>query len=101
MSVDCITRIDESDDRSALVGSGKKGEHIPVLFAEPWPEQRPADKAAKEALLQELKDLASEHWQTNTIEHFDIHIKLPVDIRHNSKIFREQMRPLADDIVAR
>ena len=87
--------------RSALVGSGKKGEHIPVLFAEPWPEQRPVDKAAKEALLQELKDLASEHWQTNTIEHFDIHIKLPVDIRHNSKIFREQMRPMADDIVAR
>ena len=85
--------------RSALVGSGKKGEHVPVLFAEPWPEKRPADDAAKKAMLQELKDLASQHWQTNTIKHFEIHDKLPVDIRHNSKIFREKMRPIADRIV--
>ena len=84
--------------RSALVGSGKKGEHIPVLFAEPWPEKRPSTDAEKETLLQELKDLASQHWQTDTIEHFEIHDKLPVDIRHNSKIFRERMRPIADRI---
>ena len=85
--------------RSALVGSGKKGQHVPVLFAEPWPEKRPANDAEKKSLLNELKELAKKHWQTDKIEHFDIHEKLPVDIRHNSKIFRERMRPLAESII--
>ena len=85
--------------RSAVVGRGKKGSHVPVLFAEPWPEKRPADDAENEALLQEIRDLAAKHWQTNTIKHFAIHEKLPVDIRHNSKIFRERMRPIADRVI--
>lgn len=85
--------------RSALVGSGKQGAHIPVIFAEPWPEKYPANDAEKQNLIAELKALAAKHWQTDAIEHFDIHLKLPVDIRHNSKIFRERMRPLADHIV--
>ncbi|QEG20668.1 fatty acid CoA ligase family protein [Mariniblastus fucicola] len=85
--------------RSALVGSGKTGQQVPVIFAELWPEKNPSNETEKAALIQELKDLAGQHWQTDAIKHFAIHDKLPVDIRHNSKIFREKMRPLADQII--
>ena len=84
--------------RSALVASGKQGQHTPVIFAEPWPEKSPTSDVEKQALIDELKTLAAKHWQTDSIEHIEIHEKLPVDIRHNSKIFREKMRPLADQI---
>jgi len=86
--------------RSALVAAGKPGKQTPVIFAEPLPEKMPTDDSEKQSLLDELKAIAASHWQTSGIEHFEIHEKLPVDIRHNSKIFRERMRPLANRIVA-
>lgn len=85
--------------RSALVASGNKGTQIPVIFAEPWPEKMPMNDQDKQTLIEELKSLAAKHWQTDKIEHFEIYEKLPVDIRHNSKIFREKMRSLANQIV--
>jgi len=86
--------------RSALVASGKPGEHVPVIFAEPWQGQYDEDEEDRKYLVAELEELARKHWQTNKILHFEIVERLPVDIRHNSKIFREKMRPLADRITA-
>ena len=86
--------------RSALVASGKLGQQIPVIFAEPWPEKAPETDEGKLQLTDELRELASKYWQTDSIKHFEIYERLPVDIRHNSKIFREKMRPLADQVVA-
>jgi acyl-CoA synthetase (AMP-forming)/AMP-acid ligase II len=87
--------------RNALVAAGKNGSQVPVIFAEPWPEQSPTDEAAKANLIQELRSLASKFPQTASIQHFVIYDRLPVDIRHNSKIFREKLRSLADIEVAR
>ena len=86
--------------RSALVASGNLGQHVPVIFAEPWPEKAPKTEKDKSRLLDEIRDLASKFWQTDSIKHFEIYEHLPVDIRHNSKIFREKMRPLADQIAS-
>jgi acyl-CoA synthetase (AMP-forming)/AMP-acid ligase II len=78
--------------RSALVGVGDPGNQTPVLIAEPWASQWPESASEKEKLLGELKELAAQHWQTSTIANVLLHQSLPVDIRHNSKIFREQLR---------
>ena len=86
--------------RSALVGSGVAGSQVPVLFVQPWPESMPQSESEKQTLIEELKSIAANHWQTDRIAHFAIQEKLPVDIRHNSKIFREKMRPIADRVVA-
>lgn len=86
--------------RSALVAAGDKGQQVPVMFAQPWPEKMPRGEGETAALIEELKLIAAKHWQTDGIEHFAIQEKLPVDIRHNSKIFRERMRPLANRVVA-
>ncbi len=82
--------------RSALVGVGDRGQQVPVLIAEPQPEHWPTSKLDERHLLDEIRQLASQHWQTNQIKHFLLHHSLPVDIRHNSKIFREQLKIWAE-----
>jgi acyl-CoA synthetase (AMP-forming)/AMP-acid ligase II len=86
--------------RSALVGivgAGEAGTQIPVIILEPLKEHFPSDHNARETLIAEVKQIASQHWQTDSIQHFLIHQALPVDIRHNSKIFREQLRSWAKE----
>ena len=86
--------------RSALVGVGSPGQETPVIIAEPLPDFWTDSKATKEEtennLKSELASLAAKHWQTDQIQHFLIRKSLPVDIRHNSKIFREQLRTWAE-----
>jgi len=77
-------------ERTALVGIGPAGEQRPVLIVQP------ADAAARtgqerEELLTAVRKRAGEHPLTAGIEHFLIHPDFPVDIRHNAKIFREQL----------
>lgn len=82
--------------RSALVGVGASGEQVPVIIIEPWTEHRPRDSTALHGLLTELKELGRRHEQTASIAHILVHPgRLPTDIRHNSKIFRELLAPWA------
>lgn len=78
--------------RSALVGRGETGDQTPVILVEPVREHWPRTADAIQQLTNELLDLAARNPLTRRIE--EIHIRnapLPVDIRHNSKIFREQL----------
>jgi acyl-CoA synthetase (AMP-forming)/AMP-acid ligase II len=77
--------------RSALVGIGTPGQQMPVIIAEPWPEHFPRTNAALQNLLAELRQLSREHNLTSGIERFYLMKALPVDIRHNAKIFREKL----------
>ncbi|MEM8669958.1 MAG: fatty acid CoA ligase family protein [Planctomycetota bacterium] len=78
--------------RSALVPRGKRPNQTPVMIVEPLPEHRPTDDAGNEKLIAELKDLAKRNPLTRRIEEVMVWPEpLPVDIRHNSKIFREQL----------
>lgn len=82
--------------RSALVGVGAPGEQVPVIIVEPWPEHRPGDSIALHQLLTELRTLGSQRALTAPVQHILVHRgRLPTDIRHNSKIFREQLAPWA------
>lgn len=83
--------------RCALVGIGPDGEQTPVVIAEPWPEHKPADSMEAEQLAVQLRGLGDEHNLTQGIDRILIYPKrLPTDIRHNSKIFREQLVPWAE-----
>jgi acyl-CoA synthetase (AMP-forming)/AMP-acid ligase II len=77
--------------RSALVGVGPSGQQTPVVIAEPWPEHWPRSQSAREQLLRELQTLAEQHELTRQIQRFYLMRALPVDIRHNAKIFREKL----------
>jgi len=59
---------------------------------EPHPDQMPVNAEASEKLRDELMELASRNPLTRRITEVVIWDKpLPVDIRHNSKIFREKL----------
>ncbi len=77
--------------RSALVGMGPAGQQRPVMIVELWPNKKPADDQEQRQLVQELLVLAGNHHLTEAVQEVLIHPSLPVDIRHNSKIFREQL----------
>jgi acyl-CoA synthetase (AMP-forming)/AMP-acid ligase II len=77
--------------RSALVGVGPPGAQRPVIVAEPWLEGRPSDPTDRAALEQELLELARSNPLTQAITRVLLRDALPVDIRHNAKIFREQL----------
>jgi acyl-coenzyme A synthetase/AMP-(fatty) acid ligase len=74
--------------RSALVGVGPRGQQTPVICIELEKASRQADN---EALRRELLALARETPMTQNIDTILFHPAFPVDIRHNSKIFREQL----------
>lgn len=78
--------------RSALVPRGRRPAQTPVMIVQPHADQMPTTPAARDQLKQELLELASRNPLTRRIEEIVIRDSpLPVDIRHNSKIFREQL----------
>ena len=72
--------------RSALAGVGHKNAQTPVIFIEPKAKIKDT-----KTFIRELKALGSSNQLTAGIEHFFIEKSFPVDIRHNSKIFREKL----------
>ena len=72
--------------RSALAGVGPKNDQTPVIFIEPS-----SGISDEKAFIRELFALAKANPLTAGIEHIFIEKAFPVDIRHNSKIFREKL----------
>ena len=75
--------------RSALVGVGKPPQQRPVLCVE-LEEGEKKDKGSSQ-LRQEILDLGAHDAQTKQIQTLLFHPSFPVDVRHNAKIFREQL----------
>ena len=77
--------------RSALVGVGSPGEQVPVIVVQPYEDRMPRTDAEQETLVEELRQLGGSSSLTEPIRHFLPRESLPVDIRHNAKIFREKI----------
>ncbi|MGC6443316.1 MAG: fatty acid CoA ligase family protein [Rubripirellula sp.] len=78
--------------RSALIGLGQRGQQTPVILIELDPEFSNLNPAERDSLSAELIALAERNPLTRRIKRVEIRTEpLPVDIRHNSKIFREQL----------
>jgi hypothetical protein len=76
--------------RTALVGVNKE----PILWIEL------AQIVDQEKIKNELMSLAKEHPQASKIKTFLFMKKFPTDVRHNSKIIREQLTLLAEKRLA-
>lgn len=77
--------------RSALVGIGPRGQQRPVIVAEPLPGHWPRGSMARRKLIEELAALGAASPLTAGVRDYLLLRSLPVDIRHNSKIFREKI----------
>ncbi|MFA5902678.1 MAG: fatty acid CoA ligase family protein [Desulfobacula sp.] len=84
--VEAIFNNHEKVFRSALAGVGPKNDEIPVIFIEPCEKIKD-----EKVFIGELTALARSNPLTAGIEHIFIEKSFPVDIRHNSKIFREKL----------
>jgi acyl-CoA synthetase (AMP-forming)/AMP-acid ligase II len=74
--------------RTALVGVYRYGRMEPVLCVE---LEKAAKPPATAEITRELLELGTQHEHTREIATVLYHAGFPVDIRHNSKIFREQL----------
>lgn len=88
--------------RTALVPVTRDGKKRPVLCVQLEPESS-AHRNPKERqrVKKELLELGRQHDHTRPIVEFLFHPSFPVDIRHNSKIFREQLAEWAQKRVAK
>lgn len=82
--------------RSALVGVGPEDDRVAAMVVETWPEHRPKSLASTEKLIAEVGGLLASHPLTRTVRYVLPKQHLPVDIRHNSKIFRERLAVWAE-----
>ena len=80
--------------RSALVGIGTRPHQTPLICIE---LEKAAARKDRAKIASELKALAKDNRLTRDIRTILFHRSFPVDIRHNSKIFREQLAAWAGD----
>jgi len=74
--------------RSAFVGIGPRNQQKPVICIE---LKRSRHHLNKKTIKNELFELAKQNELTKDIKTILFHKSFPVDIRHNSKIFREKL----------
>jgi acyl-CoA synthetase (AMP-forming)/AMP-acid ligase II len=79
--------------RSALVGIGERYHQIPVIIV----ELEKTSSRSKYDVKNELIALARTFENTKSIKYVLFHKAFPVDIRHNSKIFREKLAVWAEE----
>jgi olefin beta-lactone synthetase len=84
--VEAIFNNHEKVFRSALAGAGPKKMQTPVVFIEPCSKIKD-----KKVFIEEILALGKSNPLTASIDHIFIEKNFPVDIRHNSKIFREKL----------
>ena len=83
-------RAAEGVRRAALVGLGQRGTERPLLVIEP---EDGADEAVVEARLRSHRQDVPATWNVSTIR---FHSSFPVDVRHNAKIRREDLKRWAE-----
>ena len=74
--------------RSALVGIGPRNHQVPAICIE---LKKTKKRINRKTVKTELLHLASQHEITREIKIILFRDSFPVDIRHNAKIFREQL----------
>jgi acyl-CoA synthetase (AMP-forming)/AMP-acid ligase II len=90
--IEAVLNTHPSVYRSALVPRGTSPDQNAVVIIEPWPEHRKDVQANLVGYQQQWRDLITKLHPSVDIESFVLYPKrLPTDIRHNSKIFREEL----------
>ncbi|HZZ71758.1 MAG TPA: fatty acid CoA ligase family protein [Pirellulales bacterium] len=86
--------------RSALIGIGRPGSQQPAVFVETQSHKLPPNQREHNRLVLELQALADKYAHTRGIKIFFFLREMPVDVRHNAKIRREELAARAAKIKA-
>jgi acyl-CoA synthetase (AMP-forming)/AMP-acid ligase II len=85
--------------RTALVGVGPRPRQRPVLCVE-LTDPKTTGRTERDRILHQLKEHGAGYSLTQNIKTFLFHPGFPVDIRHNSKIFREKLSQWAEETLS-
>ncbi len=77
--------------RTALIGLEKDGKQIPAIVVERH-DKKLLSGREKDRMVHELKEMGKKYAHTKSITEFFFHQSFPVDVRHNIKIDRIQLR---------
>ena len=86
--------------RSALVGAGAPDEELPVLVVEPTAGNMPDGEVMAQGFSMQLREIGHKHAVSADVETFLFHPAFPVDVRHNAKIQREELKTWAMEKIA-
>lgn len=103
-SVCCEAIFNQHKDvfRAALVGIGDDPAALtPVMIIEPEQGKFPTNESEVKRFKDELFEIGRAEEKTKAIQTILFHKSFPVDIRHNAKIFREQLRTWAKEELAK
>ena len=83
--------------RSALIGTGDRFSQSPMVILEPWPKKTHGRKLNDAQLSQAVVEQLQDNPRSSHLKRVVVYPgKLPTDIRHNSKIFREKLTDWAN-----
>lgn len=89
---EAVFNVHSDVEKCALVGRGPIGNQTPVIVVQPSPLSIASNESERDGLIESLRNLATRNPLTQRIGDFVIRDRpLPVDVRHNSKIFREKL----------
>ncbi len=96
-TIEAIVNSNPEIYRSALIGTGDRFSQNPMVIVEPWPKRNPARRLDNAALINAVAEQLSKNPLSEEIRRVVVYPKkLPTDIRHNSKIFREKLTEWAN-----
>ena len=96
-TIEAIVNAEPDVYRSALVGTGDRFQQSPLVIVERWPKRMHPSKIDDSKLSQSILQKLQQNSVSNEVQRAVVYPgKLPVDIRHNSKIFREKLTDWAN-----
>lgn len=91
-TIEAIVNANPEIYRSALIGTGELGWQTPMVIVEPWPKGTNGRKLRNDQLPEAVLKQLQANPSSQAVERVVVYpTKLPTDIRHNSKIFREKL----------
>ncbi len=91
-TIEAIVNANPEIYRSALIGTGERGSQTPMVILEPWPKGTHGRKLGNDQLPEAVLAQLRANPRSQAVERVVVYpTKLPTDIRHNSKIFREKL----------
>ena len=91
-TIEAIVNANPEIYRSALIGTGERGSQTPMVIIEPWRKEMRPRKLRNDELPEAVLAQLQSNPRSQAVERVVVYpTKLPTDIRHNSKIFREKL----------
>jgi len=96
-TIEAIANTHPSIYRSALVGVGPSKQQSATIILEPWSRSTKVTQLSKKQIIAQVRMLLDTNERAKRVERIVVYPKkLPTDIRHNSKIFREKLTEWAN-----